>query len=418
MRRLDLLPALAGLLVVVALGPAAAQPPAAPPAPPAAAPATPASLTPAQLDRLTAPIALYPDPLLAQILMAATYPLEIVEADRWLQEPGNAALHGAALAAALAPLGWDPSIKSLAAFPQILAMMDKYLTWTERLGDAFLADQPAVMDSVQRLRRMAEAAGRLQSTPEEAVSQAGGPIVIEPAMPDTVYVPVYDPNAAYGAWPYPDQPPYYFSDVYPAAPVGPLGFGWIEIVIVKKLFGWSRCGWRHHRIDIDALRFAALGDRRQPATPTAVWQHDAAHRGGVPYPAAVRARFASAAAMARRMAVEGVPSAQSAPPPRAIARLPAAIVRPAPPILRGATPPPTVLRGAMPPPTVLRGAPSYGPIPAMRAGIAPGGTVPALHPPPIAVPAAPKAIGAHAAAPVERAAPLPAPAALDERRMR
>ncbi len=131
-----------------------------------------------QLDQMLAPIALYPDPLLAQVLMAATYPLDVVQADRWLQDPGNAALRGDSLNAAMEQALWDPSVKSLVPFPQVLHMMDGNLTWTEQLGEAFLASQPAVMDSVQRLRQRAQAAGRLQSSSQEVVSTQG------PADPD------------------------------------------------------------------------------------------------------------------------------------------------------------------------------------------------------------------------------------------
>ena len=119
-----------------------------------------------QLDQLLAPIALYPDPLLAQILMAATYPLEVVEAARWVQDPNNARLRGDQLDAALQPQDWDPSVKSLVPFPQILQMMNSKLDWTQALGNAFLAQQADVMDSVQRLRAQAQAAGTLQSSPD------------------------------------------------------------------------------------------------------------------------------------------------------------------------------------------------------------------------------------------------------------
>ena len=138
---------------------------------PQPAPAPGASaLTAEQLDQLVAPIALYPDPLIAQILMAATYPLEVVEADRWLRIPANAALKGDALTAALQQQPWDPSVKSLVPFPQLLRMMDSNLHWTEQLGDAFLAQQADVMDAVQRLRQRAQAAGSLASTPQQTVS--------------------------------------------------------------------------------------------------------------------------------------------------------------------------------------------------------------------------------------------------------
>lgn len=128
----------------------------------------------AQLDQLVAPIALYPDPLLGPILIAATYPLEVVEAARWLDESGHAKLTGNRLATALQPHDWDPSVKSLVPFPQILQMMDSQLGWMEQLGDAFLAKQGDVMDAVQRLRARARAAGTLYSTPGAVVSVEGG----------------------------------------------------------------------------------------------------------------------------------------------------------------------------------------------------------------------------------------------------
>jgi len=151
---------------VCGLSPAEAQVPApmTAPVPPLAAP-----VAPQELDAMLAPVALYPDPLIAQILMASTYPLEVVEADRWLQEPANAGLKGAQLMSALDQQPWDPSVKSLVPFPQILRMMDSNLDWTERLGNAFLADQAAVMDSVQRLRQRAEATGELMSSPQQTV---------------------------------------------------------------------------------------------------------------------------------------------------------------------------------------------------------------------------------------------------------
>ena len=229
-----LLLALAGTFVVMLLGSSAIAQNQPPPAP-AAAP-----LTPAQLDQLTAPIALYPDALVGQILMAATYPLEVVEAARWVQQPANASLKGDQLAAALVPQPWDPSVKSLVAFPQILKMMNGNLTWTEQLGDAFLAAQSAVMDLVQRLRQQAETAGKLKSTSQMAVSTVGGFIVIAPPNPNSLYVPVYNPNDIYGAWAYPDYPPDYFPGYFPGVEIGPLGFGWWDVGIIAPLWGWDR----------------------------------------------------------------------------------------------------------------------------------------------------------------------------------
>ena len=165
-----------------------------------------------ELDALVAPIALYPDTLLAEVLMASTYPLEVVQADRWATE--NKALKGDQLKAAVDKQAWDDSVKSLVATPSVLSMMSTKLDWTQKLGDAVLAQQPDVMDAVQRLRTKAQANNKLQSTKEQKVSvkqeQSKQVIVIEPAVPDTMYVPYYDPGVVYGGWPYPSYPPYYF----------------------------------------------------------------------------------------------------------------------------------------------------------------------------------------------------------------
>ena len=156
-----------------------------------------------QLDQLLAPIALYPDALLAQILMASTYPLEIVKANRWFGDPRHAALSGDQLAAALEAEIWDPSIKALAIIPQILRMMDANLDWTEQLGDAFVAQQADVMDAVQRLRHQAAAAGTLWSNAQQSVSEEGQGIAIEPTNPAYIYPPLYNPAVVYGPWPSP-----------------------------------------------------------------------------------------------------------------------------------------------------------------------------------------------------------------------
>ena len=158
-----------------------------------------------QLDQLLAPIALYPDALLSQVLMAATYPLEVVEAARWSQANPN--LKGDAAVAAVKDKSWDVSVKSLTAFPQTLQMMSNQLDWTQKLGDAMIGQQKDVATAVQRLRAKAQAAGNLKSTPQQTVTtqSSGGAsaIVIEPASPELLYVPYYNPAWAYGAWPYP-----------------------------------------------------------------------------------------------------------------------------------------------------------------------------------------------------------------------
>jgi len=160
-------------------------------------PAQSPQLTAAELDQLVAPIALYPDALVAQVLSASTYPTEIVEADRWIQE--HAAMNGAALARSIDEQSWDPSVKALAQFPSVLAMMDKNLSWTSALGEAYLHEPRDVMDAVQVMRSRAQQAGNLQSTPQQDVTIDAGTITIEPAAPEVVYVPEYDPWVIYGA---------------------------------------------------------------------------------------------------------------------------------------------------------------------------------------------------------------------------
>src|SRR5437899_3337189 len=155
-----------------------------------------AQQSPEDLDQLVAPIALYPDALVAQILAAATYPTEVVEADRWMQQ--NPGLQGDALAQAVDPQSWDASVKALTQFPSVLAMMDKNLSWTSSLGDAYVNRQQNVLDAVQVMRQRAQQAGNLKSTPQQSVTTQGQTIVIEPANPEVVYVPAYDPWLVYG----------------------------------------------------------------------------------------------------------------------------------------------------------------------------------------------------------------------------
>ncbi|MFL5281091.1 MAG: DUF3300 domain-containing protein [Rhodopila sp.] len=208
-----------------------------------------------QLDALLAPIALYPDPLLAQVLMAATYPLQIVDASRWLADGNNKELTGDALAKALEPKAWDPSVKSIVPFPQVLAMMNQNLEWTQQLGYAAATQQNDVMNSVQRLRRQAQQAGTLKTTEQQVVtvtSSAGGSgapqqtIVIEPANPQVVYVPTYNPNQAFGTWPYASTPPVYL----PPPPGYAIGSALVTgmafaagVAVVGSLWGWARPSW-------------------------------------------------------------------------------------------------------------------------------------------------------------------------------
>jgi Protein of unknown function (DUF3300) len=273
-----LFPLLLAWLIAVAPVPAVAQ---GYPPPPNAPPQTAAVFAPQQLDQMLAPVALYPDALLAQVLMAATYPLDVIAADRWIQDPANARLRGDNMAAALDQQPWDPSVKSLVPFPQVLKMMDSRLDWMQQLGDAFLAQPDDVMAAVQRLRAAARAAGTLVSTPQETVAvQADGTIVIVPANPDVVYVPAYNPDVVYGTWPYPEYPPVYIPPP-PGYAVSGLFFG-IGIAIVVPLWGWDHFDWDHRRIDIDRDRFNHINRGRPPVT-TDVWRHDPSRRGAVPY---------------------------------------------------------------------------------------------------------------------------------------
>jgi hypothetical protein len=201
-----------------------------------------AQQTPEELQRLVAPIALYPDSLVAQVLAASTFPEQVVEADRWVQ--ANPDLKGADLGKAVDQQPWDPSVKALAAFPSVLGNMDKNLSWTSSLGDAYYNQQQDVMDAVQVMRRKAQDAGNLKTTPQLKVTDQDSDIDIEPADPDVVYVPAYDPWLIYGypvvAWPgwYP-YPGIWFGGPYLSFGVG-FGIGW------WGGFGW---GWGHWGFD-------------------------------------------------------------------------------------------------------------------------------------------------------------------------
>src|SRR6266404_3444909 len=256
-----------------------------------------APLPQGELDQILAPIALYPDQLLAQVLMASTYPLEIVQAERWAKDPNNAKLTGDPLAAALEQQPWDPSVKSLVPFPQILQMMNDKLDWTQKLGDAFLAQQEDVMNSVQRLRKQAQAAGALNTTEQQVVKTEAQTIVIQPANPQIVYVPTYNPTIVYGAWPYPAYPPYYYPPpplYYPgAAFLSGMAFA-AGVAVVNNLWGWGNCNWGyghgHSNININVnhynqINYNNIHAGRATTLPANSnnWHHDSSHRKGVPY---------------------------------------------------------------------------------------------------------------------------------------
>ncbi len=220
-----------------------------PQAPAQSAPAPPyTQQTPEQLQRLVAPIALYPDSLVAQILAASTFPEQVVEADRWVQAHPD--LKGTDLGNAADQQPWDPSVKALTAFPSVLGNMDKNLSWTSSLGDAYYNQQQDVTDAVQVMRRKAQDAGNLKTTPQQKVTEQDSAIDIEPADPDVVYVPAYDPWLVYGypidAWPgwYP-YPGIWFGGPYLSFGVG-FGIGWWG----GFGWGWGHWGfdWHHHAV--------------------------------------------------------------------------------------------------------------------------------------------------------------------------
>jgi len=198
--------------------------------------------TPEQLQQLVAPIALYPDSLVAQILAASTYPEQVVEADRWVQANPN--LKGDDLAKAVDQMNWDPSVKALTAFPTVLANMDKNISWTSSLGDAYYNQQQDVMDAIQVMRQKAEQAGNLKSTPQQTVTTQGSTIEIQPASPEVVYVPAYDPWLIYG-YPVAPWPGWYpVPGIWFGGPFVSFGFGF-----GVGFFGGYGWGWHHWGFD-------------------------------------------------------------------------------------------------------------------------------------------------------------------------
>src|ERR1700744_4585267 len=259
------------IVVATAVGAAAQQPAATPP------PSQPDQelLKPEQLEALIAPIALYPDALLANMLAAATYPLEVVEADRWIKENKN--LKGSALETEVGKKGWDDSVKGLTATQSWLGTRREKHDWTKNLGDAMLAQQADLRDAVQRLREKARGNNKLSTTKQQKVTvkqqESKQVIVIEQTDPDTVYVPYYEPATVYGAWPYADYPPYYFG--YPSY----IGAG---VVAAGIAFGtawpigrWGNywgggCNWGNRNVYVNHRT-------------NNVWNHNPAHRQGVRY---------------------------------------------------------------------------------------------------------------------------------------
>ena len=244
-----------------------------------------------QLDAMLAPIALYPDDLVTQVLMASTYPLDIVSASRWLAEGDNKSLKGEALEQALKPLPWDPSVKSLVPFPMVLANLNQHLDWTQKMGYAMTVQQSDVFASIQRLRGKAQASGHLASNQQMTVTTeaaaapppGSGPppegyppenIVIQPANPEVVYVPQYDPSVVYGGWGYATPPVYwppppayygYYPGYYPGAALA-AGIMWgTGLAIAGGLWGWASPHWGwggggvYNNINVNVNRYNNIG---------------------------------------------------------------------------------------------------------------------------------------------------------------
>jgi len=261
------------------------------------APSPPAgsNFSPTQLEQIVAPVALYPDSLLMQILMASTYPLEIVDASQWIGV--NASLQGAALEEKLKAQDWDPSVKSLCSVPDVLKRMSENLDWTQDMGDAFLGQKTDLLDAAQRMRNLAYNAGNLKTTEQQTVTaNPDQTIVIEESDPEVIYVPEYAPTVVYGsAW---DYGYWYYPPMYPVVPPG---YGLVRfaagVAIGHAIWGDCNWGWGHSDVDINVDRYNDFnrntnvnpdrynlqnkaGDR---AGNRATWQHDPQHRQGVNY---------------------------------------------------------------------------------------------------------------------------------------
>ena len=292
---------------------------------PAAVAQAPVTYTAAQIDQWVAPVALYPDALLSQVLMAATYPANVIQAAQWSRD--NPRMQGDAAVQAVAGQPWDPSVKSLVAFPQLLSLMGENPPWVQNLGDAFLNQPKDVMDSVQRLRLLAQQTGALQSTPQQTVTTvqktatakpasstaaassapASTPaptvIKIESADPQVVYVPTYNPSTVYGTWPNSSYPPVYLppppGEQFTDSLVKGLGFS-LGVATTYAIFSnidWDDDDWDHHHhngdhhdgysrngdnnININVNNFNKISGER--LDPNHGWQHNPAYRGGVPY---------------------------------------------------------------------------------------------------------------------------------------
>jgi len=375
------------------------------------------ALTQQELDQVLAPIALYPDGLLSQIMMASTYPLEVVQAARWSK--ANPGLKGDQAVRAAELQDWDPSVKSLVAFPEVIAMLDQKLDWLERLGNAVLTQQEQVTETIQKLRQRAQTAGNLRSNEQVRVEQQGPAIVIAPAQPEVVYVPYYDPLVVYGSWWWPAYPPYYWAPPrHYVQPVYASGFFWGAAVVITAGFFFGAFDWRRQQVSV--VNVTPYYVRPRPNRPAyiapGVWRHDPEHRRGAVYrDEALRQQYSRPAAPGARPPGEfrGSGATRGTPPApgefRGSGVAPGA-TRPSPPApgeARGTRVAPPATRASPPVPPEVRG-PAVAP-PATRASPPVPGEArsPAVVPPATRVspPVPPEVRGPAVAPPVTRVTP-------------
>lgn len=236
----------------------------------------------AELDQMLAPIALYPDSVLTHVLIASTYPLEIVQAARWLER--NPDLRGEDAVEAVQGQDWDPSVQALVAFPQLVQRLNDDLQWTQRLGEIFLADEPALLASIQRLRQRAYAQGSLQQMEHVVVEREREVIVIEPARREVIYVPYYDTRVVYGNWWWPAYPPLYWYE--PVGHRSRVSFYWSSGYHVRPAFYFSVFDWHRHHVIVHHHYYhkpPRYYPKRQHFHNAPRWQHDHYHRRGVHY---------------------------------------------------------------------------------------------------------------------------------------
>ncbi len=241
-----------------------------------------------ELDQMLAPIALYPDSLLAQVLMASTYPVDVQAAVTWSKAHPDT--KGDAAISQVESQDWEPSVKSLAAFPQVLAMMGAKPDDVQRLGDAFLADPARVMDRVQFLRKKAQEAGNLKTNEQQKVStetqENKQVIIVEPAKPDTVYVPVYQPTVVYGSWWYPSYPPYYWAPppyYYPPGGAFVAGVFWGAAIVGVSNGLWGGANWGRGDVNINVNKYNNVNVNNKISNANNSFKHNADRRGDVPY---------------------------------------------------------------------------------------------------------------------------------------